>query len=72
MGSRYVGAKEIELWFGVSRQRVQQLITRPDWPAPCVVLSMGKIWLREDVETWAARHRPDLSEGGDDPAGPPP
>jgi prophage regulatory protein len=58
MRSRFVGAKEIEKWFGVSRQRVQQLISRPDWPPPYEVLAMGKIWLREDVEAWAARHRP--------------
>jgi prophage regulatory protein len=61
MSSQYLGAREIESWFGVSRQRVQQLIARPDWPAPCAVLAMGKIWLRDDVAAWAARHRPELS-----------
>lgn len=61
MQGRYVGAKEIEQWFGVSRQRIQQLIARPDWPAPCAVLFMGKIWERADVEAWASRHRPELS-----------
>lgn len=60
MKSRFVGAKEIQRRLGVSRQRVQQLMTRPDWPAPYEVLSMGKIWRHEDVEAWIARHRPDL------------
>jgi prophage regulatory protein len=68
MSSQFVAAKEIERWFGVSRQRVQQLIARPDWPTPCAVLAMGKIWLREDIEDWVARHRPDLPGGNDLPA----
>jgi prophage regulatory protein len=60
MGSRFVGSREIQQRLGVSRQRVQQLIARPDWPAPYEVLAMGKIWLRADVEIWIARHRPGL------------
>lgn len=60
MQSRFVGAKEIRDRLGVSRQRVQQLMTRPDWPAPYEVLAMGKIWLRDDVETWIRQHRPAL------------
>ena len=67
MQARFMGPKEIQIWFGVSRQRVQQIIARPDWPAPCAVLSTGRIWLREDVEAWVVRHRPDLLPG----AGPP-
>jgi len=38
---------------GVSRQRVQQLINRADFPKPEVVLNMGKVWKREAVEAWA-------------------
>jgi prophage regulatory protein len=60
MGARFVGSREIQKRLGVSRQRVQQLIARPDWPEPYEVLAMGKIWLREDVESWIARHRPAL------------
>jgi prophage regulatory protein len=48
-----VGAAEIAAMLGVSRQRVQQLISRPDFPAPAVVLAMGKVWLTADVEAWA-------------------
>lgn len=38
---------------GVSRQRVQQLIAKPDFPSPEVELNMGKVWKREDIEAWA-------------------
>lgn len=41
---------------GVSRQRVQQLIRRDDFPAPEVELDMGKVWKREDIEQWARSH----------------
>lgn len=41
---------------GVSRQRVQQLVNRDDFPAPEVALDMGKVWSREDVEAWAKAH----------------
>jgi prophage regulatory protein len=60
--ARYLmGAREIEARLGVSRQRVQQLAARPDWPAPYDELAMGKVWRKEDVEAWIAEHRPDLS-----------
>lgn len=39
--------------FGVSRQRVTQLTARDDFPEPWETLSMGKIWLTEDVRRWA-------------------
>ena len=41
---------------GLSRQRVQQLISRPDFPKPEVVLDMGKVWQRAEVEKWALDH----------------
>jgi prophage regulatory protein len=53
-----MGAAEIGERLGVSRQRVQQLVSRPDFPAPVRVLSMGKVWESEDVERWIAEHRP--------------
>ena len=55
-----MGQKEIADRLGVTRQRVQQLIARPDWPAPHEVLAMGKVWRTEDIEAWIAQHRPDL------------
>lgn len=48
-----VGAAEIGRMLGVSRQRVQQLINRDDFPKPDVVLEMGKVWKRADVVAWA-------------------
>lgn len=41
---------------GVSRQRVQQLINRGDFPKPDAILEMGKVWKRSDVEAWARNH----------------
>lgn len=48
-----MGSAEIAELFGVSRQRVQQLTSRPDFPEPFDVLAMGKVWKREDVLAWA-------------------
>jgi len=61
MQPRFVGAWEIEQRLGVSRPRLLELIARPDWPAPCAVLAMGRIWLREDVEAWARQHHPEIA-----------
>ncbi len=38
---------------GVSRQRVDQLTRRPDFPVPVVELHSGRVWEREAVERWA-------------------
>ncbi len=48
-----VAAKEIGDMLGVSRQRVTQLAAIPTFPAPVAVLSVGRIWLREDIVAWA-------------------
>lgn len=61
MGKNLMGAREIEARLGVSRQRVQQLIARPDWPAPYETLAMGKVWRTEDVEAWIRENRPDAA-----------
>jgi hypothetical protein len=52
----HMGAAEIAALFGVSRQRVQQLVGRPDFPAPESVLAMGKVWRTEDVHRWGREH----------------
>ena len=52
----YVGSAEIADLLEVSRQRVQQLIARRDFPKPVVKLKMGKVWRRADVERWARAH----------------
>lgn len=51
-----VGSAEIEDMLDVSRQRVQQLIARRDFPKPVVRLKMGKVWRRGEVEKWARAH----------------
>ena len=59
VGSVLMGAAEIAEYLGVSRQRVQQLAARPDFPAEADTLTMGRVWYREDVEKWnAKRTRP--------------
>ena len=46
------GAAEIAELLGVSRQRVTQLTSRPDFPEPVAVLAMGKVWALDDVKAW--------------------
>lgn len=50
-----MGAAEIGELFGVSRQRVQQLIAKPDFPKPDADLAMGKVWKAEDVRAWGIK-----------------
>ena len=53
---RLAGTAEIAVMLGVSRQRVQQLTARGDFPEPYDVLLGGRVWLRSDVEAWARAH----------------
>lgn len=57
-----VGQAEIADRLGVSRQRVQQLVQRADWPKPHATLAMGKIWKTTDVEAWIAKNRPEVAD----------
>jgi prophage regulatory protein len=57
-----MGAWEIRQRLGYSREWVQRLITRRDFPEPYVRLRMGSIWLAEDVEAWIREHRPEIDE----------
>src|SRR5687767_1856919 len=54
VASQSPGVAEIAAMLGLSRQRVNQLIQSPDFPAPEAELSAGRIWSREAVETWVA------------------
>ena len=47
-----VGLTEIAEMLTVSRQRVDQLAAREDFPAPIAVLSAGRIWDKAAVERW--------------------
>lgn len=67
MAKHLMGAREIEARFGVSRQRVQQLIARDDWPEPYDTLAMGKVWRIEDIEKWIGEHRPHLAREDAEP-----
>lgn len=49
-----MGAAEIGRLLGVSRQRVQQLVKTPGFPAPVAVLDMGKVWQADHVIAWAS------------------
>lgn len=55
MASEFMGSAEIGALFKVTRQRVQQLIARPDFPAPVAHLAMGKVWRAEDVRAWGVK-----------------
>lgn len=57
MSKHLAGAAEISRMFGnISRQRVQQLINRDDFPEPYDELAMGKVWAIADVQEWARSH----------------
>lgn len=46
----YVGVSEIAEILGVSRQRVQQLRGRPDFPTPVAELAAGPVWRRSNLQ----------------------
>lgn len=48
-----VGVTEIAAMFGVTTQRVSQLVRTSSFPEPVARLAAGLIWDRADVEAWA-------------------
>lgn len=46
------GVYEIAQMLGVSRQRVDQLSRREDFPRPVAELHRARIWLKAEVEDW--------------------
>ena len=52
-----VGTAEVALMLGVSRQRVLQLTRTEGFPMPLARLSMGNVWLAEDIRAWLQRRR---------------
>lgn len=52
-----MGASEIANRLGRSRQRIQQLAERDDFPAPFQDLCMGRVWWAHEVEEWTRRWR---------------
>lgn len=63
MGKYLMGAGEIgDRLGGVSRQRVQQIVSKPGFPKPYDELQMGKVWRIGDVEAWIRENRPELAD----------
>jgi predicted DNA-binding transcriptional regulator AlpA len=58
-----VGAHEIRMMLGVSRQRVYQLASRPDFPRPIAELTQGKVWMLADIAAWISVHRAGQERG---------
>lgn len=55
----YLGVSEVARLLGVSKQRVSELRSRPDFPAPVAELASGPVWrgsqLRRFLEGWPRR-----------------
>ena len=65
---RLMGAAEIGRRLGgLSRERVYQITQRRNFPEPYQKLSMGFVWLEQDVEAWVAEHRPELNQPDEKP-----
>ncbi len=64
MEDRLVGVAEVAQMLGISRQRVNQMVTSaPDFPGPEAQLSAGRIWRVSLVKAWMDAH-PDRSKRG--------
>ena len=48
-----MGLTEIAALLGITRQRVYQLSQASGFPTPEARLTMGMVWRRGDIETWA-------------------
>lgn len=56
MTNHLLAMREAAALLGMSKQGFAQLLDRsPDFPEP-TVLSVGRIWAREDVVAWAEKH----------------
>ncbi|WP_254909632.1 helix-turn-helix transcriptional regulator [Micromonospora sp. NBS 11-29] len=58
-----MASQEVQNMLGVSRTRAYQITNSKTFPDPVAVLSVGRIWLTEDVKRWIRDHRPDLQDG---------
>lgn len=58
----WVGSAEIAAMFRISRQRVYQLTSRPDFPEPMVRLKAGAVWRTADVVRWAEQKGREIHE----------
>jgi prophage regulatory protein len=62
MPKHLYGSGELVTRLGVSRQRVRQIVQRPDFPEPYDQLGMGAVWRIDEVEAWIKKYRPHLNE----------
>jgi hypothetical protein len=53
-GDEYVGVTEIAKLLGVSKQRVSELRTREDFPAPVAELAAGPVWSLSNLKLFIA------------------
>jgi prophage regulatory protein len=66
-----IGRAELAAHWGVSRQRIAQLVALEDFPAPIGFGNGGPVWLVSDVDAWRAarpgpgRPRANAGHGGD-------
>jgi prophage regulatory protein len=60
---RLMGTSEVAERLGVTPARVNQLADsrRQEFPEPIAWLSMGRVWLTQDIEAWIRGHRPELA-----------
>lgn len=49
-----VGRQDLAERWGVSRQRVAQLVAASDFPVPVARVNGGEVWFGEDCERWRA------------------
>lgn len=52
-----VGRQELARTWGVSRQRIAQLVTQPGFPAAVGRANGGDVWLLAECEAWRAGRR---------------
>lgn len=57
-----VGIAEIRVRLGgISSQRADAITKKPSFPRPLWTLTMGRVWVRDEVEAWIAEHRQDVT-----------
>jgi prophage regulatory protein len=64
-----VSTVEIARMFDITRQRVDKLSRRADFPEPVASLAIGRVWDRSDIVRWAQEDGRSLSENDDDQPG---
>lgn len=47
-----MGLAEVRALLGVSRQRADQIVRKPGFPAPVAELANGKVWNTFAVQAW--------------------